>query len=374
MEKILKIIVIGALPSSLLNFRGELLKVLITKDHEVLAMASKADSCVIEEIESLSIKYIDYDVSRNGLNPLADINTFFNFCKVFKENKPDLVLAYTIKPIIWGGLAARFSGINNFYALVTGLGFAFQKGSFLKNMLINIVKALYRSSLKKAEGVIFQNKDNQQVFVDNNLVESNRCHLVNGSGVDLSLFEKAGLTDGNSFLLIARLLGDKGIREYAQASKIVKNKYPNSIFNLVGPEDPSPDGIPVQEVIQWHDDGIIVYHGGTDDVRPYIEQSNIFVLPSYHEGMPRTVLEAMAMGRPILTTNVPGCKETVINGENGWLVEKGNAEQLAEKIIWFIENKAEWRRMGHNSHAIVTDKFDVHKVNRELLKIMGLDK
>jgi glycosyltransferase involved in cell wall biosynthesis len=370
----LKILIIGALPSSLLNFRGDLIKSFVACGHQVVTMASNATNDEMTRIESLGVKYIDYVVQRNGLNPLSDIKTFLNFRRVFLNESPELVLAYTIKPIIWGGVAARFTGINNFNALVTGLGYAFQKGSFLKNILIQVVKTLYRLSLKNASGVIFQNKDNQQVFIDNNLVESNRCSLVNGSGVDLSRFEKSKLTVVNSFLLIARLLGDKGIREYVQAAKIVKIKYPHATFNLVGPADPSPDGISIKEVRTWHNDAVIIYHGGTDDVRPYIEKSNIFVLPSYHEGMPRTVLEAMAMGRPILTTNVPGCKETVVKGENGWLVEKANVEALAERMIWFIENQGEWQRMGDKSHEMAIEKFDVHKVNQELLKIMGLDK
>jgi glycosyltransferase involved in cell wall biosynthesis len=370
----MKIIIIGALPSSILNFRGQLVQALIKSEHEVIAMASGASSKEVTSIKALSIKYIDYCVERNGLNPLKDISTFRDLIRTFEAEKPDVILAYTIKPIIWGGLAARFSGVSGFYGLVTGLGFTFQKGSFLKNSLLKIVKALYRSSLKHAKGAIFQNTDNMQVFIDNKLIDSKRCSLVNGSGVDLSCFEKVEITTKPSFLLIARLLGDKGIREYVSAAEIVKATYPNATFNLVGPEDPSPDGISLHEVTSWHDDGVINYHGGTEDVRSYIKKSNIFVLPSYHEGMPRTVLEAMAMGRPILTTNVPGCKETVVNGENGWLVEKANVEQLAEKMIWFIENQGEWQRMGDASHLMATEKFDVHKVNQDLLKIMGLDK
>jgi glycosyltransferase involved in cell wall biosynthesis len=369
-----KVLVIGAEPSSLYNFRGELIKLIASNGHEVIAMASSASPQNVIEISNLGARYIDYHVERNGLNPLNDIKSLIKLWGVFKLEKPDVILSYTIKPVIWGGLASRFSGVKNFYALVTGLGFAFQKGGLLKNVLIVAVKVLYRSALKKSKGVIFQNEDNQQVFIDNTLVVCNRCSLVNGSGVDLSHFKMAELTEENTFLLIARLLGDKGIREYVQAAKIVKIKYPNATFNLVGPEDPSPDGIPLDEVNNWSDAGTINYHGGADDVRPYIEKANIFVLPSYHEGMPRTVLEAMAMGRPILTTNVPGCKETVINGKNGWLVEKANADELAQRMIWFIENQGEWQQMGDISHQMAIEKFDVHKVNQELLKIMGLDK
>jgi glycosyltransferase involved in cell wall biosynthesis len=370
----MKVIIIGTLPSSLINFRGQFINELSRPGHDVVAMASGASLSEKANIESMQVRYIDYNVERSGVNIIKDLKTFFELRRTFEKEKPDIIIAYTIKPIIWGGIAARVSGIKNFYGLVTGLGFVFQKNSILKSILMKIVKVLYRTSLKQTKGIIFQNKDNMHVFIENKLVDSKLCSLVNGSGVDLTHFSKSELTKEFSFLLIARLLGDKGIREYAKAAAFIKAKYPNTTFNLVGPKDPSPDGISLAEVTAWHDKGDIKYHGGTEDVRPYIEKSNVFVLPSYHEGMPRTVLEAMAMGRPILTTNVPGCKETVVNGENGWLVEKANVEQLAEKMIWFIENQGEWQRMGDISHQMAIEKFDVNKVNQELLKIMGLDK
>lgn len=369
----MNIIIIGTLPSSIFNFRGDLVRSLVLKGHRVTALSSRASEEEIVKIEALGAGYCDYPVSRSGLNPVEDLKTFYFLKNKFDELKPDIVLAYTIKPIIWGGIAARFSGTNSFYALVTGLGFAFQKGSILKSVLMFAIKWLYRAALKDAKSVIFQNKDNLQVFVDNKLVNKERSCLVNGSGVDLSRFNVKPLSVTPTFLLIARLLGDKGIREYVKAAEIVKIKYPKATFNLVGPEDPSPDGISLDEVTEWHDKGFVNYHGATDDVRPYIEKSNIFVLPSYHEGMPRTVLEAMATGRPVLTTDVPGCKETVINDGNGWLVDKANVGQLAERMIWFIENPNEWQRMAEASRAMVQDKFDVHKVNNELMKIMGLN-
>ncbi|EIU7855009.1 glycosyltransferase family 4 protein [Vibrio parahaemolyticus] len=364
--------VIGALPSSLVNFRGELLLALSKRCSSVFALASGASAKESEAINNLSVKYSDYIVSRNGLNPATDIVTLIVLGLFFKKNKPDLVLAYTIKPIIWGGLAARFTNVKSFYAMVTGLGYAFQKGGLAKSLLNTLVKFLYRSALKKSKGVIFQNRDNMQVFIDEGIVPKEKCFLVNGSGVDLSHYNLSPLPSTPHFLLIARLLGDKGIREYAQAAKLVKQKYPEAVFELVGPEDPSPDGIKLDEVHQWTESGAIKYSGATTDVRPFIENCAIYVLPSYHEGMPRTVLEAMAMGRPILTTDVPGCRETVIDGENGWLVEKANEEQLAEKMIWFIENQDKWQEMGKSSHDMAYEKFDVHKVNAEILKIMGL--
>ncbi|MEZ8062829.1 MULTISPECIES: glycosyltransferase family 4 protein [Vibrio] len=367
----MNIVTLGALPSSLYNFRGELIKSL-SNNCQVVAMASVADEKEIELIEGLGCRYVDYPISRNGLNPVKDVRTFFFLSSFFRNESNDLILAYTIKPIIWGGLAARFANVPSFYAMVTGLGYAFQKGGFAKNSLNSLVKFLYRAALKKSKGVIFQNRDNMQVFIDEGIVPKDKCFLVNGSGVDLSHYKVSPLPPKPHFLLIARLLGDKGIREYAKAAEIVKQQYPETVFELVGPKDPSPDGIKLDEVNKWVSSGAIEYSGATTDVRPFIENCSIYVLPSYHEGMPRTVLEAMAMGRPILTTDVPGCRETVVDGENGWLVPKADAKALADKMIWFIENQEQWSVMGEKSHTMANEKFDVHKVNAEILKIMGL--
>ncbi len=174
------------------------------------------------------------------------------------------------------------------------------------------------------------------------------------------------------FLLIARLLGEKGIREFCEAAKQVKSTYPEAKFSIVRPEDPSPDGIPIEEIESWHKSGTVCYHGATSDVRPFLNDCHIYTLPSYHEGMPRTVLEAMAMGRPILTTDVVGCRETVEQGVNGFLVPNADSDALAERMIWFIENRDQWQAMGDASRKIVEDKFDVHKVNAEMLRIMGI--
>lgn len=367
------VMLIGTLPSSLYNFRGELLSKLNILASSVDGLASDASSEDILKIKETGANYVDYPVSRSGLSPNEDFKTYKALKSIFKLKKPNVILAYTIKPIIWGALAARIVPECRFYALVTGLGFAFQNGNWKKKLLMKLVIFLYKTALKRAEKVIFQNPDNRQVFIDLGIVPEFKTAIVNGSGVDVLHFEVKPLPTLPKFLLIARLLGDKGIREYIQAANIVKQKYPNAVFNLVGPEDPSPDGITVDEITRLNSFNAVKYLGATNDVRPYIEDCSIFVLPSYHEGLPRTVLEAMATGRPILTTDVPGCRETVINSENGWLVEKANVEQLAERMIWYIENQHRWQEMGSASRALVEDKFDVHKVNAKLLKIMELE-
>ncbi len=368
----MKIFVIGALPASLINFRGELLQAFVSKGADVVTLSSNISSDERKQIEELKCLSLSYPVARNGLNPFKDIKTYLTLRKLIKANKPEKIFSYTIKPIIWGGIAARTHKQVQFYALVTGLGYAFQKGGFFRNALMGIVVWLYRLALRNSKAVLFQNPDNMRVFVEAEIVPKNKCYLVNGSGVNLKRFQVAPLPVEPKFLLIARLLGEKGIREYCQAAQIVKNKYPNASFMLVGPEDSSPDGIKIGEIEYWVNLGVIDYKGGTDDVRPYIGQSNIFVLPSYHEGIPRTVLEAMAMGRPILTTNVPGCRETVVNGENGWLVEKMDSKALAGRMEWFIENPDVLQAMGNRSHELAKEKFDVHKVNERILEIMDL--
>jgi len=365
-----KILLIGTSPISLINFRKELIKSLIVNGHQVIVMVSKFTSTEVENIKNLGVEYIDYSVERNSLNPLADLKTLLNFIKVFTSENPGIVLAYTIKPVVWGGLASRLFKFN-FYALITGLGFAFQGDSFKRKFLTKLVVFLYKAALKKSKAVIFQNTDNRDVFVSKGIVELSKTHVVNGSGVDLEKYSVENLPRGGiKFLCLSRLLSEKGLREYAEAAKIVKNKFPDVEFNLIGPEDSSPDAILLNEVDTWSD--YINYKGSTDDVRPYIKDSHVYVLPSYHEGLPRSTLEAMSMGRPVLTTNAVGCKETVEEGINGFKVPVKSSEALAKKMIWFIENSDQIEKMGIESRKMAEDKFDVHKVNKEMLKIMEI--
>lgn len=369
-----RFVIIGTSPQYLINFRGHLLKAVLSEGHTVTAMAAKAEAPVVEQLKLMGIAFRAFPVQRNGLNPFRDLQTFFSIRKALDELKPDVILSYTIKPVIWGGLALKGGkSSTRFYALITGLGFAFQNGNVLRRFLTALVTCLYRISLSRATRVIFQNQDNLDLFASWKIVSKNKCALVNGSGVDLGHFTPTPLHDKDiTFLAIGRLLGEKGFREYAKAASLVKARYPETIFRLVGPEDPSPDGIPFKEVREWQSSGWIEYLGKTDDVRPFVSDCHIFVLPSYHEGMPRTVLEAMAMGRPILTTNVPGCRDTVICGENGYLVPKSDAEALAERMIWFIENRDKLASMGRVSRLMAEEKFSVDKVNEKMLCIMGL--
>jgi glycosyltransferase involved in cell wall biosynthesis len=369
-----KIFIVGAYPDSVCGFRGHLISKVISTGHCVTVMTAFASAEVQREIRALGAEYLSYPIERNGTNPWKDLGTKSFLSKTFVKHQPDLILAYTIKPIIWGGIAARSIPNCGFSALVTGLGYAFQRRTFKQRLLCHLTTNLYRYSLRRANNVIFQNVDNLNEFVSRKIIPNTKCRIVPGSGVSLSHYKQVPVPDGNIlFLLIARLLKEKGIREYVEAAKIVKKQFPTSRFLLVGPSDTSPDGIPIEQIKNWDGEGLIEYCGATNDVRPYLNDCHVFVLPSYHEGMPRTVLEAMATGRPILTTDVCGCRETVENGKNGWLVPKGDAHALADRMIWFLENSNQLAAMGAKSRSIAAQKFDVNIVNDQMLKILGID-
>ncbi|MEM7478832.1 MAG: glycosyltransferase family 4 protein [Planctomycetota bacterium] len=367
------IVVVGAFPDSVVAFRGELIRALADQVASVTVMADDCCDKTKAEIEGLGVSFRAYPVERNGMNPLADLRTLRTLKRIFRELNPTLILAYTIKPIIWGGIASRALPSCKFHALITGLGYAFHGKSWKRRLLNKMVSSLYKFSLSRAESVIFQNHEICQVFVKRGIVPKNKCHVVAGSGVNIEHYQYQPLPLGKpTFLLIARLLGDKGLREYAAAAKLVKKEFPDARFQLLGPADPSPDGISLQEVNSLHQEGVLEYLGEASDVRPYLEQCHVYVLPSYHEGMPRTVLEAMAIGRPILTTSIPGCKETVEQGKNGWLVQPRNVEELAAKLIWFLSNPEKWQDYGSHSRKIAEEKFDVVKVNQDMIRIIGI--
>jgi glycosyltransferase involved in cell wall biosynthesis len=370
-----KVLLIGVEPLSLLNFRGHLITSIKQAGHEVLAVSAEASVELQQKLSDANIKHASIPFQRNGLNPIADLKTCWALYCLFRQHKPDVVLSYTIKPVIWGGLAARLAGVP-FYALVTGLGFAFQGASLKRRLLTHLVSALYRFSLSRATKVVFQNKDNAQVFIGRSIVPIGKTEVVNGSGVDISRFAYQApptLHDHEMvFLCVARLLGEKGLREFAQASKMVRSRYPNIRCQILGWQDPSPDGISITEVESWQQEGIIDYLGVADDVRPLIALAHVYVLPSYHEGLPRSTVEAMAMGKPIITTTAVGCRETVEDGVNGYKVPVADAAALADKMIWFLEHPEAIEPMGLASRKMAEDKFDVQKVTASLLNIMDL--
>ncbi|TCB49198.1 glycosyltransferase family 1 protein [Acinetobacter sp. ANC 4779] len=376
------LIIAGFLPS-VLNFRGKLLEGIHQRGYEIHIIAPDLASFSAEHEKLLELGYCVHDIpmQRTGTNPVADLKTLLSMYALIKKIKPDYILSYTIKPVIYGTLAAWLAKVPHRYALITGLGYAFQnvETHSKRSIFQKLVHGLYQQALSRSHKVFFQNPDDLKLFQDLKLLGSNTpAVVVNGSGVNVTDFNVLPLPKNEqqqakiSFLLIARLLVDKGVREYAQAAEIIKQKHPNVEFNLVGWIDENPSAITQQELDQWVAKKIVKYWGKLTDVRPAIAESSVYVLPSYREGTPRTVLEAMAMGRAIITTDAPGCRETVVDGDNGFLVEVKSVESLVEAMQKFINQPELIEKMGNRSREIALHKYDVHQVNTQMMQEMGL--
>ncbi|MBM9538611.1 glycosyltransferase family 4 protein [Desulfobulbus alkaliphilus] len=370
----MKILVIGGISRSLINFRGPLLQTMLAKGHEVIACAGEPREDVTAELREWGVGFVPVALYRSGMRPWQDVRTCWELWRLFKKIQPDVVLAYTIKPVIWGGLAARFAGTLGIYSMIEGLGYAFTPGNGLHGRVAGFfATCLYRLSLKYSRKVFFLNPDDVHDFTTRRLVQQEQCVLVNGTGIDLEHYGVTPLPASPRFLMICRLLRDKGVREYVQAARSIKKHYPETLFRLAGALDANPSSVSAAELEDWHNEGVIEYLGQLEDVRPAFADCSIYVLPSYYrEGTPRTVLEAMSMGRAIITTDAPGCRETVVNGDNGFLVPVRSIEALETAMLQFIVDPDLAPRMGLRSRQIAEEKYDVHKVNAVMLQEMGI--
>lgn len=380
----MKFLMISSYLPSVLNFRGKLLEAIAAKGIEVHVAVADLVEYPTEAAQLTALGYHIHPVpmQRTGTNPVADFKTMFALYKLMRAIKPDVVLGYTIKPVIYGTLAAWLARVPRRYALITGLGYAFQnvEADSKRSIFQKLVHGLYQTALAHATKAFFQNPDDLALFLDLNLIAKHvPTVVVNGSGVSVADFEvqplptKFGAGQAKqSFLLIARLLADKGVREYAQAAQQIKQQYPEVEFHLVGWIDDNPAAIQQAELDEWVNSGLMRFWGKLKDVRPAIAQSSVYVLPSYREGTPRTVLEAMSMGRAIITTDAPGCRETVVDGDNGFLVPVKSVDGLVTAMQHFIENPALIAQMGKRSREIALHKYDVHQVNAHMMLEMEL--
>ncbi len=369
-----KLIIIGGQAWSIINFRGSLIKKLIEEGYEVTAVASNASNLELKEIKNLGAAYINIKLKSNTISVFEDIVYFLNLRKIILNLNPNIIISYTMKPIVYSGLAIFFKKKINFYPLITGLGNVFNTKK--KNLyLIKIILIfLCKVALRNAKILIFQNNDNLRYFEKLKIAPKVKKVIIEGSGVDIDYFNIEPFNNKNiTFLLIARLLKDKGIIEYIKAAKKIKLKIKNINFNLIGSEDNSNNKVDFEYIKNNHNEGIINYLGFQKNVKPFIAESHVYVLPSYHEGLPRSVLEAMAMGRPIITTQVPGSKETVINNENGFLIPSKNVNILIKKMTWFITNRKEILKMGRKSRNIVKERFSSQKINNKFIKLLSND-
>jgi glycosyltransferase involved in cell wall biosynthesis len=370
-----RIVVVGVLATSLLAWRGEMLRAMVSRGHAVLALAPEDNPDVRAALEAMGASFATVPMQRTGLDPLRDIATLTSLVRAMRRSRADVVFVYAAKPVVYGLIAARLAGVPLRVAMITGAGSAFGGGrGFRRRLLSWLVRELYRVALHQAHIVFFHNPDDERLFRSLGLVGARHDVVrINGSGIDLDYFSVVPLpSEPITFLMMARLIRDKGVREYVEAARQVRAIYPHARFQLLGSLDSNPSAISPAQLEAWQREGAIEYLGSTSDVRPFLARAHICVLPSYGEGMPRSVLEALAMGRPVLTTDVPGCRETVEPGRNGFLVAAGDADALARAMLQMLAEPGDVARMGRQSRLIAEERFNVHDVNRTILVAMGI--
>lgn len=357
---------------SLIRFRGELLKKFLSKGFSVHALASEINPIYMTQLTELGVEVKIISLRRKSLNPVHAVTDLINISSAVNLIKPSMIFSYTHKSVILGAFVGLWNKIPFRYSLITGTGHIFERETFKKKLLSITACFVFKISLFLSTKVIFQNKDDKKLFINFKLAPAKKCFVVNGSGVDLDHFSQESLPSDFSFICLTRLISSKGVWEYANTAKAIKAEIPNARFYLAGFSDDHKDSISEDEIKnEWNQKYGIEYLGFFADPREAIRMASTYILLSYNEGTPRSVLEAMAMGRPIITTDVSGCRETVIDGKNGYLVQVKDVCDTVEKVK-LLANKELREKMGNESRAYCEDKYNVHSVNKEIFKIMNI--
>lgn len=372
----MRILVLSSLAFSLTNFRGALLAEMRRNGHEVTAVAPDHDETVERALAALGIPLVVVPMNRTGTRPVEDLATLARYVRLMRKVEPDVVLAYTQKPIIYGGLAARIHGKARFFALMSGLGYLFSEDASQRVLLAQVFRRLYREGVRRAKKIFVFNSDDHRDMLEAGIVSpAQDVQQVPGSGVDIAHFAHQPLPAGPpSFLMVSRLMRDKGVYDFVEAARLVRARHPGASFRLLGrPEPSNATGIDAAEAERLARDYPVEFLPETRDVRPCLAAASVFVLPTcYREGLPRTILEAMATGRPIITTDRPGCRDAVEPEGNGLLVPPRSPEQLAAAMCRLIEEPGLLQAMASRSRAMAEQTYDVHRVNRTLMTAMDL--
>lgn len=370
MTKPLNIAIVANTAFNIYNFRLGLIKVLQQEGYRIFAIAP-ADNYV-DLIKENNIEFIEIkNLARKGTNPINDLMLMNEIRKIYKKNNIDVALQYTIKPNIYGTLAAKLSNTKTI-CTVTGLGYTFLN----KSIASTVAQRLYRLAFSFADKVLFQNSDDVETFVSNNLVAKNKTQIVPGSGIDTDRFSPDFCTkkqdDIIRFLMIGRLLKDKGVYEYVAAAKNILQINENVEFHLLGEIDhQNPSAIKKEELKTWIKDGTVKYHEHTKDTRPFICNADCVVLPSYREGMPRVILEGMAMGKPCITSDAPGCKDAVVDYESGFICKTADAISLQNKMQDFLKlSIVEKNKISINARKRAENTFSIIHINSIYLELL----
>lgn len=358
----MKLIFSGNTAWGMYNFRRKVLSTCISKGHKVYVIIPP-DNFYEKQIKSLGCEIFTIQIEGKGTNPIKDFILFYEYKKIFKRIKPDACFFYTIKPNIYGGLAARTLNIP-YIPITTGLGY-----TFLNNNLVSkIARFLYKIAFKKAHQVWFLNNEDSQAFISHNIIEKEKAYILKGEGIDINDFEIHNENNKISFLLVARMLWDKGVGEFVEASKILKPQYPNVQFQLLGFLGVNnPSAVSKEQMDKWEKEGYIQYLGSTQDVRPFIYKASCIVLPSkYREGIPFSLMEGAAAGKPLIATNTIGCKDVVTDSYNGYLCTIGDAKSLADAMKKIINMSPEERQqMGLKGRMKMNKEFSIKLIIKD---------
>ncbi|MCO5342888.1 glycosyltransferase family 4 protein [Aeromonas veronii] len=354
---------------SMFNFRHGLLSRLIYDGYQLTIIAPRDEFS--DKLQKMGCAVVDLPMEAKGTNPLQELELIYTLYRIYQQLTPDFIIHYTIKPNVYGSFAAKIAGIPSL-AITTGLGYTFVNDNFIAK----IARQLYKMAFRYPKEVWFLNEDDRQAFLAYSLVSENKAKLLHGEGVNVSHFSPISSSSGSNsitFLLIARMLWDKGIGEYIEAARVIKSKYPKTHFQLLGACDvPNPSLISREQLSIWESEGIVEYLGTTDDVRAVIANVDCVVLPSYREGIPRTMLEAAAMAKPLIVSDAPGCKDVVINGKTGFLCKVKNRDSLAAAMELIINQSTQERvDMGVAGRNLVLQKFDEQVVIKKYIDMLS---
>jgi glycosyltransferase involved in cell wall biosynthesis len=368
---------ITSMASTLPNFRGDLISKLVAAGIRVYALAPDYDDRVRQRVVELGAVPLDMSLERARMRPLRDIWDLGLLVLQLRRLRPDVAFSYFAKPVIYGSLAAWLARVPRRYAMLGGMGYVFvDEGageSWARRALREVVTRMYGVAFSCVHRMFFQNADDEGFFVRRGLIQAEKAVRVNGTGVDLKRLTPApAVKEPITFLMMARLLREKGVYEFVSAARAVRQRHPGTHFVLLGAVDLNPGSLRQDEVERWRREGIIEWPGHVDDVRPWIAGCSVYVLPSYREGVPRSTQEAMAMGRPVITTDAIGCRETVRDGYNGFLVPVRDASALAAAMQRFIDNPELIASMGVASRQLAEERFDIDRISTTMLDAMGI--
>ena len=373
----MRIALIGNQAFSLLNFRGALIEDLVAAGAEVFAFAPDYDAAARERVRALGAEPVDFSITRAFGNPMREVADIVRLARTLRRLGVDVCFSFIVKVTIYATLAARLAGVPRRVAMLEGLGFSFieeeGQASRRKRLIRQAVVTLGRFSLPMAKPLIVLNPDDEEMAIRLRWAKPENVVCLGGIGVDLDQWRPAPpVTEPVTFLLAARLLREKGIVEYVEAARRVKARHPQVRFVLLGGLDDNPGALTESEVRRWVQEGTIEWPGHVP-VQPWLAQASVYVLPSYYrEGVPRSTQEAMAMSRPVITTDAPGCRETVVDGVNGFLVPVRDAEALAQRMLWFVAHPEAIGPMGAQSRRLAEERFDVREINRRLMALLGV--